>query len=380
MLTSRRNAFGLLRRYEVEDVQAIHDPEAQLSLEQLSNFVPPGISTKSEHQQYFPYPNRSSFRLGDWFWNDGTQKSLASFNSLINIITNPDFQTADIQNVQWDKINEELSRNDIGEWLDEDAGWKSTPISLSIPYQARRGEQCDPGAGPRNFVVGDFYYRSLTSIIREKIERLTEESLFQFEPYELYWERVRGSHPVRVQGELYTAPAFVEAHCELQILPREPGCCLPRVVVALMFASDGMQLTAFGSGKLWPAYAYFGNDTKYHRCKPTCHLCEHIAYFQTVSCCFILHYRWKVESLIYKIQLPDAFKDFASKQTAGGKSPSGAFMTHCHRELLHEQWRILLDDEFLDAWQHGIAIMCFDGILRRFYPRIFTYSADYPEK
>ena len=55
-------------------------------------------------------------------------------------------------------------------------------------------------------------------------------------------------------------------------------------------------------------------------------------------------------------------------------------MTHCHRELLHEQWRILLDDEFLEAWRHGIVIMCFDGILRRFYPRIFTYSADYYEK
>jgi hypothetical protein len=30
--------------------------------------------------------------------------------------------------------------------------------------------------------------------------------------------------------------------------------------------------------------------------------------------------------------------------------------------------------------QHGIVIMCHDGIERRFYPRIFTYSADYPEK
>lgn len=55
-------------------------------------------------------------------------------------------------------------------------------------------------------------------------------------------------------------------------------------------------------------------------------------------------------------------------------------MTHCHRELFHEQWRILLDDDFLEAWLHGIVVMCFDGILRRFYPRIFTYSADYPEK
>jgi Plavaka transposase len=54
--------------------------------------------------------------------------------------------------------------------------------------------------------------------------------------------------------------------------------------------------------------------------------------------------------------------------------------THCHRELFHEQWNILLDSEFLEAYEHGIVILCCDGITRRFYPRIFTYSADYPEK
>ena len=55
-------------------------------------------------------------------------------------------------------------------------------------------------------------------------------------------------------------------------------------------------------------------------------------------------------------------------------------MTHCHRELLHAQWEILLDDDFLEAYKHGIIIECLDGIKRRFYPRILTYSADYPEK
>ena len=64
----------------------------------------------------------------------------------------------------------------------------------------------------------------------------------------------------------------------------------------------------------------------------------------------------------------------------GGRAPTAAFTTHCHRELMHEQWKILLDDEFLEAWKHGIVIRCPDGLLRRFYPRIFSYSADYPEK
>jgi hypothetical protein len=79
------------------------------------------------------------------------------------------------------------------------------------------------------------------------------------------------------------------------------------------------------------------------------------------------------------LQLPDAFKDFATRST-GGKTPSKAFMTHCRREVMHAQWKILLDDEFLEAYSHGIIIECCDGIKRRFYPRIFTYSADYPEK
>lgn len=47
---------------------------------------------------------------------------------------------------------------------------------------------------------------------------------------------------------------------------------------------------------------------------------------------------------------------------------------------MHGVWRLLLDDEFMKAYEHGIVIECADGIFRRFFPRIFTYSADYPEK
>jgi hypothetical protein len=52
-----------------------------------------------------------------------------------------------------------------------------------------------------------------------------------------------------------------------------------------MFWSDATHLTAFGNAKLWPCYMFFGNESKYRRCKPSCNLCSHVAYFQTV-CCF----------------------------------------------------------------------------------------------
>ena len=37
-------------------------------------------------------------------------------------------------------------------------------------------------------------------------------------------------------------------------------------------------------------------------------------------------------------------------------------MTHCLHEVMQAQWRILLDDEFLEAYKHGIVIECCDGI------------------
>ena len=55
-------------------------------------------------------------------------------------------------------------------------------------------------------------------------------------------------------------------------------------------------------------------------------------------------------------------------------------LTHCKRKLFHAIWNIILDDEFIEAYKNGIVIKCHDGVLRRVFPRIFTYSADYPEK
>lgn len=63
-----------------------------------------------------------------------------------------------------------------------------------------------------------------------------------------------------------------------------------------------------------------------------------------------------------------------------GDGPSADILTHCRRELMHAVWSTLLDADFLYAYEHGIVICCPDGIFRRFFPRIFTYAADYPEK
>ncbi|KAF8834372.1 hypothetical protein BDN67DRAFT_992676 [Paxillus ammoniavirescens] len=49
-------------------------------------------------------------------------------------------------------------------------------------------------------------------------------------------------------------------------------------------------------------------------------------------------------------------------ERSGGK-PNDALLTHCHRELFHVQWHMLLDDEFLEAYEHGIVITCQDKVV-----------------
>jgi hypothetical protein len=224
--------------------------------------------------------------MGDWFWNGGVQKSIKSFRELMNILGDPEFKLKDVRDVNWGQVNDLLATDNEGEWVDDDAGWVRTPVTISVPYQPRRGVPSNSQAGPRNYVVDDFYYRSLVSVIREKISGMNAANchLFHTEPYEMLWQTANHRQPVRVQGELYTSPSFVDAHRKLQDSPPEPGCNLPRAIVALMFWSDVTHLTSFGNAKLWPLYLFFGNESKYRRCKPSCHLCEHVAYFRSVSC------------------------------------------------------------------------------------------------
>lgn len=78
-------------------------------------------------------------------------------------------------------------------------------------------------------------------------------------------------------------------------------------------------------------------------------------------------------------QLPDQFQDWYLR-ISGKKNVGDTLYTHLNREMFQAQWKILLDDEFVHAYQHGIVVDSFDGVRRRFYPRVLTYSADYPER
>lgn len=292
ILESDLNDYGLFRRYFTKTFPT-HDPDSELTAEDFCD-MPNALEKEpldicNDHERlddYGPYPNRSSFLLGEWNWNDQVQKSKSSFKYLLDILTDPDFRTADLRNTHWEAIDKELGSSTHTEddeeqpfWVKNDAQWTNTPISISVPFH-----RYTPNPGPREYIIPEFYHRSIISVLREALSHPVEGLHFHYEPYELYWKRNNEANPIRVFGEMYTSPVFIDAHRTLQDLPPEPECKRPRFVAGLMLASDATHVTAFGETKIWPQYLYFGNHSKYQRCKPNCHLCYHIAYFQKVSC------------------------------------------------------------------------------------------------
>jgi hypothetical protein len=284
IIRTPRNIFGLVRQYFAEQLPSI-DPEEHITLADLSPSAVNGSPIESR-STWLPFPNRNSFLLGNWYWNGGLQKSQSEFKDLLNIIGDPSFSSDDVRRTKWSKIFAKLGDSNAdgdevdvdGEWLDVDAGWKKTHVEITVPFHRRM-----KNPGTSQFVGAELYHRSLVDVIRERISDPHTATQIHLEPYELLWKRSDRHGEEKMHGEIYTSEAFREAHDTLQNSPAEPNCDLPRVIVALMFWSDATHLTQFGNSQLWPCYVTIGNESKYRRCKPSCNLCSHVAYFQKVS-------------------------------------------------------------------------------------------------
>lgn len=287
-----RNNFGLSRKYFGKEPPN-HDPEDFVALNDLAETLDEAndvmtAKLSSSGDSFYPYPNKSSFLLGNWYWCDGVQKSQESFRNLVNIVGNPEFISTDIGPTNWTAVNKILGGNEFDgeEWEDEEMGWVKSSVTISVPMQRISRKKSEQHIAPQSYTIDNFYHRSFILVIREKLKNAQDDQLFHYEPFELFWNpslSLPRTPSTRIYGELYTSPEFIKVHCCLQDSPSEPGCDLPRVVVALMFWSDVTHLTSFGNAKLWPLYMGFGNESKYRRCRPSLSLFNHVAYFEKVS-------------------------------------------------------------------------------------------------
>ncbi|KAG8741331.1 hypothetical protein FRC10_002993 [Ceratobasidium sp. 414] len=314
-------------------------------------------STPPLSEVIFPCPNLTTFHFLHWFWK-GTSKSQASRKDLQRVLLQPDFNPRDLSGVNLGAIDDKLAASvyselDKGSFRGSD-GWTEKSVTVQVPLRGKNK------AGQSATVpISGLHSRKILAGVRKAFFSNNVKQ-FHYEPFESRYlpPGASKSESQVISDEIYTSPAMLEAHKDVQRLEIEDSKCThPRVVAAIMLGSDATQLGAFSTKKAWMLYMWLGNLSKYERGKPSSKSCFDLAHIPS---------------------LPDSIKDIIAK--LDGRAPSSALLTHLRRELMHAILLELLDDEFLHAWRHGIVIKCADGITRRVFPRIFTYSADYPER
>jgi hypothetical protein len=362
------NCFGIMREYPH---RPSYDPDAFVKLEDLTNYSKEAPKPSEPLAEVLPPPwpfkNMSTYLLMDWMNTGSNQKSAGEVDKLAKeVLSHKDFNPHHLADFSVRRENKVLdsSEPDISATPSSSDAWIHSSVRISIPTGVK-----DPNGNGKNFDVSELHYRPLLGVMKAALADETARH-FHFSPFKRF--RHTSSGRVRCYDEVYTSDAFLKANDTLQKQRNEPSCTLEKVVLGLMFWSDSTHLANFGTAKVWPLYLYFANLSKYIRCKPTSGTAHHVAYIPSVSIIFIVII---VAVRLTSIQLPDHIQDDIP---AG--SQQSAIITHCRRELMQEVCNMLLDDEFVAAYEHGFVMLCFDGRERRFYPRVFTYSADYQEK
>ena len=131
---TQMNTFNLFHVYDNNAIP-VHDPEDQSSdLGNSALHMVNVVQGFNLENPFHPYLNENSWHLGDWYWNQGMQKSKKSFTNLLDIIRSTDFQPEDVSHTNWAAIDHKLDSQKAPEWQDL-AEWMDDGRELSRPGQ-----------------------------------------------------------------------------------------------------------------------------------------------------------------------------------------------------------------------------------------------------
>jgi len=346
------NTFGLWKDYLY---RPSYDPDTFVSAEDLycPHYSVVIISDTDRTAEPLLYTNETTQHVLEWQNTGSSTKSNEEVTHLVcEVLLHPKFQLEHL-----------LNFNAMHENQKADAAKKQSPSRFLTTFQCTDIRIDVPSGNklvsPRTFSIPSLYYQKITTLIKESFESPIFR-MFHLSPFKLFRQHPHHEASERVYSEMYDSDVFLEEHDKVQWAPSDdPTCKREKVVAALMFWSDATHLATFGTAKLWPIYMLFGNLSKYVRCQPNSGATKHIAYIPP-----------------FPDALQDELKSFYKKWDTQQKD----ILAHCRRALMHGVWKHLLDDEFLHAYRYGMIVQCYDGTERCVYPRICTYSADYPEK
>ncbi|TFK88006.1 hypothetical protein K466DRAFT_645664 [Polyporus arcularius HHB13444] len=301
-----------------------------------------------------------------WLYTGGSYKTPDELSRLIReVFMAPEYCREHLDGFDAARENQKLDKFlAMSSAFSADDGWRQASVEISLPKEgvSHPSEEAAP-----KFKVENIFLRSLSEVMKAGYQDI-RASRFHMFPFRLFWQRRPSSPgmppppPMQLWSDTYNSDAMIEEHEKIQEkarVDREPGDAddVEYVVAPILLYSDSTHLASFGTAALWPIYSFFGALTKYIRCRPNAFAAHHLAY---------------IPSLPATIQ--KAYQDIY------GTPASVATLRLCKRDLMQQIWHLLLDEEFIKAYVHGMLVKCGDGITRRLFPRIPQYSADYPEK
>jgi len=161
------NHFGIARLYRH---RPSYDPDAFMSIEQLSNSHDDEASTSMPSTSYtpplppWPWKNMSIWRIMTWMMTGSRQKSEAEVTRLANMLQEDDFDPRDLQgfnaHTEMKHFDSSESALDESNPLRQD-GWKESSVDIHVPTQER-----NPDGNGRQFTIGGLFHRPLTAVIR----------------------------------------------------------------------------------------------------------------------------------------------------------------------------------------------------------------------
>ncbi|KAF6760980.1 hypothetical protein DFP72DRAFT_804695 [Ephemerocybe angulata] len=353
---TEENQFGVYRIYPFGRPSYTPDADSE------SDSTSPSCDSEPEGGTG-PYANQSIALFMEWYHNGKSivcSKARAD-DLLKSVLQQPDFRKEDLEGFRVDMGEKALDDYERDKILRSEKSlfpvrdnWRPCSVDIRVPSDKHTFKKFD---NVPQFTVEGIMARKILDVISAAFAESSAE-YFHLAPYEEYVSSATPGHPPQRQyHELYASDAFIAAHKECLELARHDGWLGEIVVAALMPGSDATLLANFGTQTLWPIYLFLGNLSKHIRAKPSSFSAHHIAYIP---------------------KLPDDFQDWYTK-TFGEAATTDA-LSHARLEMFCAVWLLLMDKDLMHAYVHGHDTKFWDEIIRRVYPRFFTYASDYLEK
>jgi hypothetical protein len=251
---------------------------------QSSDTIPsdPSIGELPVPNAFAPFLNATVYRLMTWWYGGSGTKSASDLDRLVeDVLSKEDFDPKHLEGFRAARECARLDEheNDKSTSFPSSSGWTECSVKIRLPaeYQTFKDENDAP-----EFEVPGVFVRNLIDVIRETFQDPAALT-FHMTPFKQFWKSSESAPAQRVFGELYSSDAMLQEHEKIRSAPREPGCNLETTIASIMLWSDSTHLASFGNASLWPIYAYFGNQSKYTRAKPTSFSARHLAYIPSVS-------------------------------------------------------------------------------------------------